>query len=136
MRVDHDGLRPLQAGDFAGGADAKDLVAAHGHGLRGRAAPVRRIDGGVGDDEIHRPIVVVALGPDDEAGDEGRRDDRDNDVSGQAGRHGSSGKKPRFGTGAGSASTAAEGRILARSSAGPATAIFPGFCCLRLCRGA
>ena len=100
-RVDDDGLGPLQAGDFAGGADAQDLVAADGNGLGGRAAAVGRVDRGVGDDEVDRPIVVVALGPDDEAGDERRRDDRDNNVSGQAGRHGILRKETAFQDGRG-----------------------------------
>ena len=97
LRVDNDRLGALKAGDFAIAADPKDLVAADGDGFGHRAATVGGIDARIPDDEVHGTVVVVALGADHEAGDEGDRDDRDNNVSGQARRHGSSGYEPRSG---------------------------------------
>ena len=40
------------------------------------------VDLGVVDDEVDRAAVVVALGSDDQAGDERARHDRDDEVSG------------------------------------------------------
>ena len=88
LGVDDDGLGALEAGDLTIGADAQNLVAANGHGLGHRAAPIRGVDGGVPDNEVHRPLTVVALRTDDQAGDQRRGDDRDDNVSGQARRHG------------------------------------------------
>ena len=53
-----------------------------GDGVGDRAVIVGGVDPGVVDDEIDRPAVVVALGADDEAGDERAGHDRDDEVSG------------------------------------------------------
>ena len=60
----------------------EDGVAADGDRLRGRSERIRGVDLGVVDDEIDGPAAVVALGTDDQSGDERSSHDRDNDVSG------------------------------------------------------
>jgi hypothetical protein len=89
--VDHDGLWPLKTSDLAIGADTQHLVSANGHRFGHRAATVGRIDACVANDKIDRTVVVVALRANDQAGNESGRDNCNDEVSGKAGRHGSSG---------------------------------------------
>ena len=86
-RVDHRRLRAAEARDFTLAADAKNLVATDGDGLRHRAARTRRIHFRVVDDHVNGTIRVVPLGSDNQPGDERRRDDSNNDIGGQAGSH-------------------------------------------------
>jgi len=56
--------------------------------ISGRSSgSVGGIDPGVVDDHVHRAITVVALCADDEAGDQGDRNNGDNDERGETGRH-------------------------------------------------
>ena len=87
FRVDHPGQWPLQAGDLAIAADTQNLIAANRDGFGHRPLVVRGVDPSVVDDEIHRPIVVVPLRADNQAGDQRERNDGDNDECGETGRH-------------------------------------------------
>ena len=89
VRVDDGGLRAAQALDFAVGADAEDLVAADGDGL-GELGGAAGVDAAVGDDQIDRAALVVALRADDEAGDERPGNDQDHDERREPRRHVSS----------------------------------------------
>ena len=85
--VDDLGLATAQAEDVAIAAHAHNLIAAHGNGFRHGASGIRRIDSAVVDDEIDRTVTVVALGTDDEAGDERGGDDPDDNECSEADRH-------------------------------------------------
>ncbi len=87
IRVDHRRLRAAEPRDLTLAADAKHLIAADGDGLRHRAASTGRIHLRVVDDDVDGPVRVVPLGPDDQAGDERRRDDSDDEIGGKAGGH-------------------------------------------------
>ncbi|MNC90621.1 hypothetical protein D3C83_67410 [compost metagenome] len=82
FRVDDGRLRAAEAHDLALAAGLEDLAAANGDGVRNGAVIVGGVDPGVVDDEVDRAAVVVALGSDDEAGDERTRHDRDDEISG------------------------------------------------------
>ncbi len=83
--VDDDGLRTPQALHVAVRSDQQDLVALHGDSLRHRAVAVSGVDAPVDDDQIHG--TVLALGADNESGNEGDADDEGDEVSRDAGRH-------------------------------------------------
>ena len=87
-------LRAAQAVDFAVAADTQDLVSAHRHRFRHRPGGIGGIDLAVENNEIDGAVVVVALRADHEAGDEGRGNDADDDVSGEAGGHAVSRRGP------------------------------------------
>ncbi len=86
LGVDDDGLRALEALNFAVRADADDLVAADGDRLREIGAAIGGVDLAVDDDQIDRAIVF-ALRADDETGDEGHPDDERHDICRETGRH-------------------------------------------------
>ena len=88
LRVDHRRLRTAVAHDLALAADLENLVAADRDRVRDRPEIVGGVDPRVVDDEIDRAAVVVALGADDQAGDERARHDRDDEVSGKTRGHG------------------------------------------------
>ncbi len=87
LRIDHRRLRAAQPPDLAVGADANDLVAAHGDGLGQLGRAVARIDPCIDDDQIDRAIVF-ALGADNQPGDQGDADDAGHQIGHEAGRHG------------------------------------------------
>ncbi len=87
MRVEHHRLRTTEALDVTVGADLDDLVAANPDGLGKRCHRIARVDVAVVDDQVNR-ATAVALGADDETGNEGGTDDYGNDDGGKATRHG------------------------------------------------
>jgi hypothetical protein len=46
------------------------------------------------DDDVDGTVRIVALSADNQSGDEGRRDDSNDDIGGQAGGHRTSGNAP------------------------------------------
>ena len=79
LRIDRRRLRPAQPEDLAVAADPENLVAADRHRLGHvpSASPVNTTR--VVDDQIDRPVAVVPLRADDEAGDQRDGDDADDD---------------------------------------------------------
>jgi len=86
VRIEDHGLGASQPLDLSIRTDPEDLVATDGHGFLKRGTSAR-IDLAVDDDEIDRAAGIVALGTDDEAGNEGRSDDDGHEYRGQARRH-------------------------------------------------
>jgi hypothetical protein len=86
-RIDHRRLRTPQTHDLAFAADAQDLIAADRDRFSHRALRVGGVDLGVVDDDVDRAVTIVALGSDDESGNQRCRDDTDDDVGGKAGGH-------------------------------------------------
>ena len=79
-------LRAAEPLHITVGSDPQNLVAAHGHGFLNVGATTR-IHFAVYDDQIDRPVRIVALRADDEPGDERGADDHDHQNCGQARRH-------------------------------------------------
>jgi hypothetical protein len=86
MSVEYHCLCAAEAFDFAVGSDAENLVATYGYSLL-RFCAGSGIDLAVDDDEIDRAARIVALGPNDEAGDERGADDDSNENGRETRRH-------------------------------------------------
>jgi hypothetical protein len=85
-RIDRDRLRPLHPQDLAVAAHLQDLVGPHRNRFRHLARVAGEHDGVV-HDQIDRTVVVVTLGADDQAGNQGHRNDADDSERGETGGH-------------------------------------------------
>ena len=86
VRVEHDCLRAPEALDVAIRSDAQNLVAANRQGFL-KVGAAAGIDLAVDDDEVDGAARIIALGADDEAGDESRPDDDGNKNGRKSRRH-------------------------------------------------
>ena len=90
--VDHRRLGPAKAHDLALASDEQNLVAANRDRLSHRAVGAGGVQLRVVDDDVDGTVRIAPLGTDNQSGDERRRDDSDDDIGGQAGSHGTSGR--------------------------------------------
>ncbi len=84
--VDGDGLRTLHPQDLAIAADLQNLVAADRDRLRQIGFDLAGENNRVVDDQVHQSVIVT-LGADNEAGNDGQAHDADNDEGGESCGH-------------------------------------------------